>query len=43
MAHRFNELPPDPGGDRPRAAHLAQGLLIVAIVVLIAIAVISFN
>jgi hypothetical protein len=43
MAQRLNEPPADPGGDRPRAARLAQGLLIVAIMVLIVIAVISFN
>ena len=33
----------EPGGERPRTGRLLQGLLIVAILVLIAIAVVSFS
>jgi hypothetical protein len=43
MAQRSNERPNEPGADRPRAGRLLQGLLIVAIMVLIAIALFSFH
>ena len=42
---QHSDIPsPEPGGDqRPRAGRLLQGLLIAAIVLLIAIAVVSFR
>lgn len=43
MAPRFEQQPDEPDIERPRTARLAQFLLIAAIMVLIAIAVISFN
>ena len=43
MTQPSNERPNEPGGDRPRAGRLAQGLLIAAIVLLIAIALVTFN
>jgi hypothetical protein len=43
MEQGSDERPAEPGSDRPRASRLAQGLLIGAIVVLIVIAIVSFN
>ena len=33
----------EPGGERPRAGRVLQGLLIVAIMVLIGVAVVNFH
>ncbi len=43
MPQDSNKKPGEPGGERPRGGRLAQGLLIAAIVVLIAIALVSFH
>ncbi len=43
MEQSSHERLPEPGADRPHASRLAQGLVIGAIVVLIAIAIVSFN
>lgn len=43
MAQDFDEQTREPDTERPRAARLAQYLLIAAIMVLIAIALITFR
>ena len=43
MAEQTKEVPTELGAERLRTAHLLPGLLIAAIVVLIAIAVVSFH
>jgi hypothetical protein len=43
MDQGSDERPSEPGSDRPPSSRLAQGLIIGAIVVLIVIAIVSFN
>ena len=43
MEQGSDERPSEPGSDRPHASRLAQGLVIGAIVLLIVIAIVSFN
>lgn len=43
MPEPTKDVSTDPGGERPRASGLLSGLLIGAIVLLIAIAVVSFR
>jgi hypothetical protein len=43
MAQHFDEQTNEPGAERPRTTRLAQYILIAAIMVLIAIALITFR